>query len=109
MCIRDRDKTIHSKTEHKVGERVLGTDPVSGKPVSVKIGRVGPVIQIGTADDEEKPRFAQLTKGLSMETITLEEALDAFKLPRTLGDYDGHTEMCIRDSLCGCRKGIYAG
>ena len=85
------DKTIHSKTEHKVGERVLGTDPVSGKPVSVKIGRFGPVIQIGTADDEEKPRFAQLTKGLSMETITLEEALDAFKLPRTLGDYDGHT------------------
>ena len=79
------DKTIHSKTEHKVGERVLGTDPVSGKPVSVKIGRFGPVIQIGTADDEEKPRFAQLTKGLSMETITLEEALDAFKLPRTLG------------------------
>ena len=85
------DKTIHSKTEHKVGERVLGTDPVSGKPVSVKIGRFGPVIQIGTADDEEKPRFAQLAKGLSMETITLEEALDAFKLPRTLGDYDGHT------------------
>lgn len=70
---------------------VLGTDPVSGKPVSVKIGRFGPVIQIGTADDEEKPRFAQLAKGLSMETITLEEALDAFKLPRTLGDYDGHT------------------
>lgn len=51
------DKTIHSKTEHKVGERVLGTDPVSGKPVSVKIGRFGPVIQIGTADDEEKPRL----------------------------------------------------
>ena len=69
----------------------MGTDPVSGKPVSVKIGRFGPVIQIGTADDEEPPRFAQLAKGLSMETITLEEALDAFKLPRTLGDYDGHT------------------
>lgn len=85
------DKTIHSKTEHKVGERMLGTDPVSGKPVSVKIGRFGPVIQIGTAEDEEKPRFAQLAKGLSMETITLEEALDAFKLPRTLGDYEGHT------------------
>ena len=58
------DKTIHSKTEHKVGERVLGTDPVSGKPVSVKIGRFGPVIQIGTADDEEKPRFAQFGKGI---------------------------------------------
>lgn len=85
------DKTIHSKTEHKVGERMLGTDPVSGKPVSVKIGRFGPVIQIGSAEDEEKPRFAQLTKGMSMETITLKEALDVFKLPRTLGDYDGHT------------------
>ena len=85
------DKTLHSKTEHRVGERVLGTDPASGKPVSVKIGRFGPVIQIGTADDEEKPRFAQLAKGLSLETITLEEALEAFKLPRTLGEYEGHT------------------
>lgn len=85
------DKTINSKTEHKVGERILGTDPVSGKPVSVKIGRFGPVIQIGTADDEEKPRFAQLAKGQSLETITLEEALDSFKLPRTLGEYDGYT------------------
>ncbi len=85
------DKTLHSKTEHKVGERILGNDPASGKPVSVKIGRFGPVIQIGTVDDEEKPRFAQLAKGLSMETITLEEALEAFKLPRTLGEYEGHT------------------
>lgn len=85
------DKTLHSKTEHKVGERILGNDPASGKPVSVKIGRFGPVIQIGTVDDEEKPRFAQLAKGLSLETITLEEALEAFKLPRTLGEYEGHT------------------
>lgn len=68
---------------------MLGVDPVSGKLVSVKIGRFGPVIQIGSAEDEEKPRFAQLVKGLSMETITLEEALDAFKLPRTLGEYEG--------------------
>lgn len=83
------EKTLHSKTEHKVGERMLGTDPVSGKPVSVKIGRFGPVIQIGSAEDEEKPRFAQLVKGQSLETITLEEALDAFKLPRTLGDWEG--------------------
>lgn len=84
------DKTLHSKTEHKVGERMLGTDPASGKPVSVKIGRFGPVIQIGSAEDEEKPRFAQLVKGQSLETITLEEALEAFKLPRTLGDYEDH-------------------
>ena len=68
---------------------MLGTDPVSGKPVSVKIGRYGPVIQIGSAEDEEKPRFAQLAKGLTLETITLEEALDSFKLPRILGDFEG--------------------
>lgn len=85
------DKTLNSKTEHRVGERILGTDPVSGKPVSVKIGRFGPVIQIGTVNDEEKPRFAQLAKGQSLETIKLEEALEAFKLPRTLGEFDGHT------------------
>lgn len=85
------DKTLNSKTEHRVGERILGNDPVSGKPVSVKIGRFGPVIQIGTVNDEEKPRFAQLAKGQSLETIKLEEALEAFKLPRTLGKFDGHT------------------
>jgi DNA topoisomerase-1 len=84
------DKTMHAKTERKVGERVLGNDPVSGKPVSVKIGRFGPVIQIGTVSDEEKPRFAQLKKGLSMETITLEEALESFKLPRQLGEWEDH-------------------
>ena len=55
------EKTLSSKSEHKVGERVLGIDPASGKPVSVKIGKYGPVAQIGTAEDEEKPRFAQLT------------------------------------------------
>ncbi len=83
------DKTLHAKTERKVGERILGTDSTSGKPVSVKIGRFGPVIQIGSADDKEKPRFAQLAKGLSLETITLEEALESFKLPRTLGEHEG--------------------
>ncbi len=83
------EKTISVKTEHKVGERVLGIDPVSGKPVSVKIGRYGPVIQIGSAEDEEKPRFAQLAKGYTIETITFEEALDSFKLPRTLGEFEG--------------------
>ncbi|NDV82097.1 type I DNA topoisomerase [Bacteroides sp. 51] len=77
------------KSDHKVGERVLGTDPTTGKPVSVKIGRFGPVVQIGTADDEEKPKFAQLRKGYSMETVTLEEALELFKLPRQLGEFEG--------------------
>ena len=81
--------TLSRKDEHKVGERVLGTDPVSGKPVSVKIGRFGPIVQIGAADDEEKPRFAQMRKGQTLETITLEEAIDLFRLPRTLGELDG--------------------
>ena len=82
------EKTSNTKTEHKVGERMLGADPVSGKPVSVKIGRYGPIIQIGSVEDEEKPKFAQLPKGMALETITLEEALECFKLPRTLGDFE---------------------
>ena len=81
-------QTLATKTEHKVGERMLGTDPKSGKPVSVKIGRFGPIVQIGTNEDTEKPKFARLNKDNSIETITLEEALDLFKLPRTLGDYE---------------------
>ncbi|MCW8926090.1 MAG: DNA topoisomerase I [Xanthomonadales bacterium] len=67
------------------GTRVLGTDPKSGKPVSVRVGRFGPHAQIGTRDDEEKPTFAGLREGQSLETITLDEALDLFKLPRDLG------------------------
>lgn len=85
------EETLATKSEHKVGERELGTDPVSGKTVFVKIGRFGPVAQIGTASDEEKPRFAQLKKGQSIGSITLEEALDLFKLPRTLGEFEGKT------------------
>ena len=87
-------KTLNSRSEHKAGERVLGEDPASGKPVSVKIGRFGPVVQIGTADDEEKPRFAQLPKELSLETITLEQALELFRLPRNLGKFEG-TDVVI--------------
>ncbi len=83
------EEIVQTKNEHKVGERVLGNDPASGKPVSVKIGRFGPIVQIGSASDEEKPRFAQMKPGQTLETITLEEALNLFSLPRTLGEYEG--------------------
>ena len=82
------ENTLNARSEHKAGERLLGNDPKSGKPVFVKIGRFGPVIQIGTADDRDKPQFAQLPKELSMDGITLEEALELFKLPRTLGVFE---------------------
>ena len=85
------EEIVQTKNEHKVGERVLGNDPASGKPVSVKIGRFGPIVQIGSASDEEKPRFAQMKPGQTLETITLEEALNLFSLPRTLGEYEGET------------------
>ena len=83
------EKAASLKGEHKVGERVLGKDPKTGKPVSVKIGRFGPMVQIGSAEDSVKPRFAQLKKNMSIETVTLEDALELFKLPRTLGEYEG--------------------
>lgn len=85
------EKINSLRMEHKVGERVLGIDTASGRPVSVKIGRFGPVVQIGEASDEEKPLFASLQKGQSINSITLEEALKLFELPRTLGEFEGET------------------
>lgn len=75
-------------------ERELGVDPVTGKPISVRVGRFGPLVQIGTADDEEKPVFASLRKGQMIETITLEEALELFKLPKKVGEFEGK-EMTV--------------
>lgn len=83
------EKVMNARSEHKAGERKIGIDPESGKPVFVKIGRFGPVVQIGTAEDDEKPKFSQLPADKSMATITLEEALKLFQLPRTVGQFEG--------------------
>lgn len=83
------DKVMNSRQEHKAGEREIGIDSKSGKPVFVKIGRFGPVVQIGSADDAEKPRFAQMPKDKTMDSLTLEEALELFRLPRELDEYEG--------------------
>ena len=84
------ENSLKVRGEHRVGERMLGIDPSAGLPVSVKIGRFGPVAQIGSTESGEKPRFAQLKKNQSIDTITLEEALELFRLPRILGEHEGH-------------------
>lgn len=81
---------VAENAEREVGERILGNHPTSGKPVSVRLGRFGAMAQIGSADDEEKPQFASLLPTQSLNTITLEEVMDLFKLPRTLGTYNGY-------------------
>ena len=83
------DKALNQRMEHKAGERFIGNDPKTGRPVYAKIGRFGPVAQIGDAGEKEKPVFAHMPKELSMETITLEQALELFRLPRMLGEYEG--------------------
>ena len=83
------EKVSSLRLEHKVGERILGNDPKTGRPVSVKIGRYGPLVQLGSTDEKEKPRFASLQKGQSVATLTLQEALKLFEMPRTLGEKDG--------------------
>ena len=85
---KDVDKTIET-AERASGERELGVDPISGKPVIARMGRYGPMVQMGVSDEDEKPHFAALKRDQSIETITFEEALDLFKLPLTLGEYEG--------------------
>ncbi len=88
-------KPFHEIVEHTIenagrakGERELGADPISGKPVTARLGRFGPMVQIGVAEGEEKPKFAKLRTNQSIETITLEEALELFRLPRNLGQFE---------------------
>ena len=83
------NKVSTLRLEHKVGERLLGNDPKTGLPVMVKIGRYGPLVQMGSADNENKPRFASLQRGQSIETLTLDEAIRLFDLPRDLGEFEG--------------------
>lgn len=94
--MKDFYKDFHPKVEdveqnadRASGERILGTDPKSGRQVSVRLGRFGPMVQIGTAEEEEKPEFASLLPEHSLGTITFEEAMELFKLPRDLGEYEG--------------------
>ena len=94
------EETLNVKNDLRAGERMLGTDPKTHRPVSVKIGRFGPVVQMGSSNDDDKPRFAQLKPGQSIETLTLDDALELFRLPRTLGQFEG-TDVVIGSGRYG--------
>ncbi len=80
---------VAANADREVGERILGEDPETGKPVSVRLGKFGPMVQIGSVEDDEKPRFAGLTPDQSLDSITYEEAMDLFKLPKEIGEWEG--------------------
>ena len=82
-------KDVEKNAEREVGERVLGKDPKSGKPVSARLGKFGPMVQIGSVEDDEKPRFASLQPGQTLQNVTYEQAMDLFKLPKEIGEYEG--------------------
>nr|AOE08263.1 DNA topoisomerase I [uncultured bacterium]CCG00491.1 DNA topoisomerase I [uncultured Flavobacteriia bacterium] len=82
---------VKDNAERQSGEKILGSDPNSGRVVKVRLGKFGPIAQIGTIDEEEKPLFASLTKDQQLDTISLEEALELFKFPKEIGDYKGET------------------
>ncbi len=86
-----RVEDVAQNAEREVGERILGEDPATGKVVSVRLGKFGPMVQIGTAEDEDKPKFASLPPGQTLSGITFEEAMDLFQLPKELGVYKGET------------------
>lgn len=96
--MRDFYSDFHPQVQHvaenadrEVGERILGKDPVTGKPVSVRLGKFGPMVQMGTVEDEEKPKFASLSPDQTLDSVTFEEAMELFKLPKELGEYEGET------------------
>ena len=91
---------VAQNAEREVGERILGKDPETGKPVSVRLGKFGPMVQIGTAEDEEKPRFASLSPGQTLSSLTFDEAMELFKLPKTLGEYKGN-EVTVANGRFG--------
>ncbi|MDX1271648.1 type I DNA topoisomerase [Bizionia paragorgiae] len=82
---------VQENAERESGERILGEDPKTGKRVSVRLGKFGPMVQMGTVDDEEKPTYASLSPDQQLNTITFEEAMDLFQLPKTLGEYKGES------------------